>query len=184
MFCASGSRPFTDSLQLVVTACSHNRKEKGIEFDDNTFMSVPDIQGLLRPVLVCAADGTDHSTTDFRQEVASSLKLTPDELTEKLRNSAQTIFANRIEGATVYLARAGALSRISTGVFHITDRGKELLEKYPDKITFRTLSAFPEFLPFRRGRLDQKATVPLALSRFPASSFRLHRSRMPRCFND
>ena len=111
-------------------------------------MSVPNLQLLLRPVLVCAADGADHSNTDFRQEVASSLKLSPDELTEKLRNSTQTIFANRIEGATVYLAKAGALNRISTGVFHITERGKELLEKYPDRITFQTLSAFPEFRTF------------------------------------
>lgn len=108
-------------------------------------MAVPDLQGLLRPVLGCAADGAEHSTTDFREEVGSSLKLTFDELAQKLRIGAQTVFANRIECATVYLARAGALNRIKTGVFQITDRGQELLLKHPDKITVQTLSAFPEF---------------------------------------
>lgn len=114
-------------------------------------MPVPDFQSFTLPVLQGAADGAEHSAADFRESVASSLRLTADELAQKLPSGAQTVFANRIAWATVYLTRAGALSRTKRGVFQITERGKELLQKHPDRITIQTLSQFPEFVVFHKG---------------------------------
>lgn len=114
-------------------------------------MPVPDFQSVFVPLLQYAAAGAEHSTADFREDIASSLKLTPDELAQKLPSGAQTVFANRVAWATVYLTKAGALKRIKRGVFQITDRGKELLRKHPEKITVKTLSEFPEFVSFHKG---------------------------------
>lgn len=79
------------------------------------------------------------------------MKLTPEEVAQKLPSGAQTVFANRVSWAMVYLTRAGAFKRIKRGVIQITERGKDLLQKHPDKITVQTLSHFPEFATFYKG---------------------------------
>jgi len=102
-------------------------------------------------MLQSTADGAEHSTSDLRDKIASSLALTPEDLQQKLPSGTQTVFANRVAWATVYLARANALKRVRRGVFQITNRGKELVRKHPDKITVQILSQFPEFVIFHKG---------------------------------
>jgi restriction system protein len=51
-------------------------------------MPVPDFQSFMVPVLQCAADGAERSSGDFRDQIASSVKLTPDELAQKLPSGA------------------------------------------------------------------------------------------------
>jgi len=54
--------------------------------------------------------------------------------------------------------KAGALKRVKRGVFQITERGRELLQKYPEKITVQTLSEFPEFVSFHKGMAHRRQT--------------------------
>jgi restriction system protein len=114
-------------------------------------MSIPDYQTLFLPVLRMASDGNEHSTADIRDRVATELKLTPEEVMEKLPSGVQTVFANRIAWSVVYLTKAGVLERVKRGVFKITDRGRELLGRGVSTLTNKDLSAYPEFVAFQRG---------------------------------
>jgi restriction system protein len=102
-------------------------------------------------VLQQVSDGNEHSTAELRNQVAETLALTPEDVTQKLPSGVQTVFANRLAWSTVYLAKAGALDRVKRGVFRITDRGRELLGLNIPKITIENLSKYAEFVAFREG---------------------------------
>ncbi|MDX2150285.1 MAG: winged helix-turn-helix domain-containing protein [Bryobacteraceae bacterium] len=117
-------------------------------------MAVPDFQSFFVPVLRSTADGNDHSTPELRDRIAADLKLTPEDLSQKLPGGVQTVFANRIAWSAVYLTKAGALERIKRGVFRITGRGKELLALNVPKLTVKDLSQHQEFVAFHKGSQD------------------------------
>jgi restriction system protein len=114
-------------------------------------MAVPDFQSFFLPVLRRAADGKEHSMAELREEVASDMKLSLEDLAAKLPSGAQTVFANRIAWSAVYLSKAGALERVKRGVFRIAERGRELLSLNEPKLTVQHLSKYPEFVAFHKG---------------------------------
>jgi restriction system protein len=114
-------------------------------------MAIPDYQSFFHPVLRLTSDGKEHSTAELRDRIAADLKLTPEELTQKLPSGVQTVFANRVAWSVVYLAKAGALERIKRGLFRITDRGRELLGLDVPRLTTKHLSVHPEFVAFQKG---------------------------------
>lgn len=113
-------------------------------------MSVPDFQTLLLPVLKLTSDGNEHAVAELRERISQDLKLTSEELSERLPSRRQTVFANRVAWSTVYLHRALALERTTRGVFRITARGRALLEDNPERIDVKTLRQFPEFVAFHK----------------------------------
>jgi restriction system protein len=102
-------------------------------------MPIPDFQSLMLPVLRFVSDGKDHSTAEMRERIGGDLKLTPDELAEKLKSGNTSLFANRLAWAVAKLKEAEILDASGRGIYRITDRGKTLLEKNPPKITMRIL---------------------------------------------
>lgn len=106
-------------------------------------MPIPDFQSLMLPVLRFVSDGKDHSTAEMRKSIADDLKLTPDELAEKLKSGNTGLFANRLAWAVAKLKEAEILAASGRGVYRITDRGKALLDKNPPKITMKTLLVGP-----------------------------------------
>jgi restriction system protein len=118
-------------------------------------MPIPDYQSLMLPVLRIAGDRKEHSVADFRQRIASEMKLSEQELSERLASDSQTVFANRIGWAVQYLKAAVALKSVKHGVYQITDRGMAILKEKPSEITVKTLRRFPEFLEFHG-----KSTAP------------------------
>jgi restriction system protein len=123
-------------------------------------MAIPDFQTLMLPVLTLAGDGAEHSVSEFRQRIAEDLKLTPDELAEKLKNGTG-LFANRLAWAFMYLRRAQLLNPAGRGVYRITDRGVALLRRNSPTITVKTLHEYPEIVDmYPKGR---SASVPVAL---------------------
>lgn len=119
-------------------------------------MPIPDFQGLFVPILRVTVDGAEHATTELREKIAQALKLTPEELEQKLPSGTQSLFANRVAWGIVFLTRAGALQKVKRGVYQITERGRGLLQRYPDDINVRILDQFPEFLAFHKGQSTQE----------------------------
>jgi restriction system protein len=111
-------------------------------------MPIPDYQSLMLPVLRITSDGRDHALTEIRAQVATDLRLTPEELRERLASDTQPVFSNRMAWAVQYLKAAGALQTVERGVYKITDRGCTLLQTNPSAVTARTLSQFAEFSEF------------------------------------
>lgn len=127
-------------------------------------MPVPDFQSFFLPVLRLSSDGNERTSAEIRDQIASEMKLSPEDLSQKLPSGVQTVFANRVAWSLVYLAKAGALERVKRGVFRITDRGKELLKLNVPKLTIKNLNVYPEFVAFHRsspnGREDEPDDKP------------------------
>lgn len=130
-------------------------------------MPVPEFQGFFVPVLRLAADGAEHSAAELRDAIAESLKLTSEDLDLKLPSGTQTVFANRVAWATFYLVKAGALKKARRGVYQITERGKDLLKQYPDRMTVKALNAFPEFVAFHAKEITRDAQEKIESTRTP-----------------
>src|SRR5690348_1014515 len=102
-------------------------------------MPIPDYQSLMLPVLLRLADNKEHPVAQVREQIASELKLSDEELAERLASDTTTVFANRIGWAVQYLKSAGAIHAARRGVYKITDRGMSMLTAKPSEITVKTL---------------------------------------------
>lgn len=122
-------------------------------------MAIPDFQTLMLPVLRSSEMG-EVRISDVVQLLADKFQLTEDERSELLPSGKQTTFANRVHWAKSYLGKAGLVELTKRAHFQITDRGRDVLAKPPEKIDVHFLEQFPEFVLFRR-----PATVPTTVGK-------------------
>ena len=120
-------------------------------------MPIPDYQTLMRPLLQLAADEQEHSLRYALETLAEHYRLSEPERTAMLPSGTQTVFSNRVGWARSYLKQAGALRSPRRGYFVITERGKQLLQQYPQQIRISHLTVFPEFQAFKTRRRTAKA---------------------------
>ncbi|MEI6084625.1 MAG: restriction endonuclease [Verrucomicrobiota bacterium] len=120
-------------------------------------MPIPDFQSIMLPLLQIAADGEDHRLRDAVEALANQFQLTSAERQQMQPNGSQLLFSNRVAWASTYLRQAGVLEAPRRGVFHITQRGREILAKSPDRIDSHFLMRFPEFVEFKqRGQVGEQ----------------------------
>lgn len=96
-------------------------------------MAILDYQSLMLPLLDFATDGREHPLREARENLASRLGLSADERAEFLPSGRQPVFDNRVAWAKTYLQQAGLLSSPRRGYFQITERGRAVLGKRPEK---------------------------------------------------
>jgi restriction system protein len=114
-------------------------------------MAVPDYQSVMLPLLQFAArKGTEISTSEAVEALATELGLTEDDLKEMLPSGIQSTFVNRVGWASTYMKKAGLLEATRRGFYQITDRGRDLLKKQPKTINVKLLKQYPEFLEFQQ----------------------------------
>jgi restriction system protein len=113
-------------------------------------MAVPDFQTIMRPLLVCHADGEDHEIAVTRGEVADHFGLGSEDRGERIPSGRVTTLQNRVGWATTYLLRAGLLERPKRAHYRITGRGRAMLTEHPERIDLSVLNQFEEFEEFRR----------------------------------
>lgn len=117
-------------------------------------MPIPDYQSIMLPLLKFAGDGQEHSLRETIEAIADEFDLTDQERSELLPSGQQSVFDNRVGWARTYMKKAGLLETTRRGYYRITERGQEVLRRYPPKIDTTFLKQFPEFIEF------QKATRP------------------------
>lgn len=118
-------------------------------------MPVPGFQDMTLPMLKLAADGTTWSLADARARLATGFKLSTEEQEELLPSGKQSRYANRVAWAKVYLERGGLIASPARGKFAITQRGREVLQHPPERITIEFLGQYPEFQEFRSRSTNQ-----------------------------
>jgi restriction system protein len=107
------------------------------------------------PVLKMAADGEEHKFSQAVEALADQFNLSTEERSELLPSGSQAVFNNRVGWARSYLKQAGLLASPKRGFFTITQTGKELLAKYPEKIDISILEQYPEFIEFKNRKKDK-----------------------------
>src|SRR5436309_1361106 len=99
-------------------------------------MAIPDYETLMLPVLRMAAGG-EVAIRDCVRGIADQLGLSEAERNELLPSGKQTTFANRVHWAKAYLAQAGLVEPTRRGHFKITDRGRSVLVRSPERVDNR-----------------------------------------------
>lgn len=127
-------------------------------------MAIPDYQTVMLPLLKFLADGGEHSLRESIDSLADEFSLTEVERTEMLASGQQAIFNNRVGWARTYLKKAGLLDSTRRGFFRITDRGKKVLSRAPNRIDVNFLEQFDEFVQFRSIRRDKNHSEEAAVA--------------------
>lgn len=118
-------------------------------------MPVPDYQTLLRPLLAYGQDGGEKNIREAIKVLSDELQLTERERSQQIPSGKQALMENRVHWARTYLDKAGAIKKTRRSHFIITDRGQELLQKYPKRIDLSVLNKF--FAPTgRRGAITNE----------------------------
>jgi restriction system protein len=115
-------------------------------------MPVPDFQSIMLPLLRYAADGAEHTNRETVEQLARELGLPEDERKEMLPSGRQRVLDSRVAWARAHLKMANLIENPRRGVFHITARGREVLEQRPAEINLRFLRQFPEYAERREER--------------------------------
>lgn len=121
-------------------------------------MPIPDYQTLMLPFLRIAGDGQEHRFRDAVESLAQEFTLTDEERNVMLPSGTAPLFDNRVGWARTYLKQAALIESRKRGVFHISERGRELLAKNPPRIDNSTLEQYQEYLDFKLRRGETSDT--------------------------
>lgn len=125
-------------------------------------MSVPKFEEFLYPFLSLIKD-QDLSSKDMREALIAHFGLTDADCALKTKSGTNTQVNDRINWVRQYLRRALFVDLPQKGVYHITERGKEYLQKYKT-LSKKDLMAYPEFSKYATGATSTGATTPTSTS--------------------
>ena len=109
-------------------------------------MPIPDFQTLMLPLLKLLEEKGELAAREAAPLLAERFRLTEDERRKVLPSGKQEVFTNRVGWARTFLKKAELLETPRRGLWKITDRGKEVLRKNPQKSDTKFLEQFPEFI--------------------------------------
>jgi restriction system protein len=112
-------------------------------------MTVPTWEQLMLPGLRLLSDRNPRRIREIEDAVAIQLGLSSSDREELLPSGTAGKFDNRVRWALKDLLESGLLERPERGVYRITARGLNVLEKSPKSIDRDFLLRFPEFQRFQ-----------------------------------
>lgn len=115
-------------------------------------MSLPKYSELYLPFLTTIQDGAVYSAKEVRDRLASSLRLSDDDLSQLISSNHQSVWASRFGWANTYLKKAGLVIAPKAGHCQITDEGKRLLNSGVDITNHYLVEHYPDFAAFRKGK--------------------------------
>ena len=115
-------------------------------------MSLPKYSELYLPFLTTIQDGAVHSVKEVRDRLASSLRLSDDDLSQLISSNRQSVWASRFGWANTYLKKAGLVIAPKAGHCQITDEGKRLLNSGVDITNHYLAEHYPDFAAFVKGK--------------------------------
>ena len=130
-------------------------------------MPIPDYESIMLPLLQFSGDGKLVKFGDACDHFGSFYKLTEAELEQLLPSGRYPVFRSRFSWAKTYLTKAKILESPTRGTFQITQRGRDLLQSPPPKITSLFLRRYPEFVQFQQGNDGTTASVVAASVSIP-----------------
>ena len=135
-------------------------------------MAIPDFQSIMLPLLKFCADSKEHTNREAIDHLAEVFHLSEEEKKDLLPSGRQAIFHNRVAWARSYMKMAKLIENTQRGVFRITGRGHDVLQKPPQKIDISFLMQFQEFAERRKAeqsKLKKKKNESTSLDEPDAS---------------
>jgi restriction system protein len=111
-------------------------------------MTIPTYDALMLPVLRFAAQQT-WAMRDLIARISDDLGLSPAERDQMLPGGTGTVIGSRVGWAKTYLKKAGLVEQPQRSQVRITQRGRSVLAKPPERIDIPFLLQFAEFRTFK-----------------------------------
>jgi len=108
------------------------------------------------PILKMLESEHTFSSKEIVEKIGVEFELTPEEKELRLKNGVRR-YANIVAWAVIHLKSARLIDRPSRGIVVITDRGRDVLAQNPEKIDYRFLRQFPEYLKGSMGGNDDNS---------------------------
>lgn len=108
-------------------------------------MAIPKYDEMTQPLLQLLSDGHEHTQRDLAPKIADHFRLTEQERSARLPNTAVTYVRHRLGWAGFHLRKAGLADSPKKGALRITNEGKAFLATNPGKITRAVLLQFEPF---------------------------------------
>lgn len=116
-------------------------------------MPIPDFQSAMLPVLRAFNNGA-QSVADVLPALKVEFQISGEEAESLLPSGRITTLQSRAHWARTYLSKAGLLTSPSRNRHVITDIGRELLSRNPDRIDMKILEQFPTYVAWREKEQD------------------------------
>lgn len=122
---------------------------------------IPPFQQYLYPFLKIMGDGKIRNISDIRSELATTMKLSQEDLSETLEKSGQYRHHDRCSWAKTYLLKAGLIVCPQRAHFVVSEEGKKLLTSGITYITQKFLiEHYPSFAEFANHKKDSSGIKP------------------------
>lgn len=126
-------------------------------------MPIPTYDVLMLPVLRLSAEKV-WSMRELISRVADDLGLSENERAEQIPSGGTSVIASRVHWAKTYLKQAGLVDQPKRGVVQITETGKTVLSRNPERIDQDVLRTFPRFKEFLSRTKAQTETPSVAVT--------------------
>ena len=113
----------------------------------------------MRPTLSLLSDGKTWANRQLFDAISDTFDLTDDEREELLPSKRQRRIDNKVHWALTHMAKAGLVERPERGRVRLTGLGREILEKYPERVDMVVLMAFPPYVEFRSNRSEKQVVA-------------------------
>ena len=112
-------------------------------------MGIPDFQTVMLPLLQRFADGNEHPNREVLDALGDEFGLTEEEKRDLLPSGQDFVFRNRVAWARTHMKAAGLIDNPKRGIFVITQAGRDLLAKAPNRIDLKLLQTYDAYREFR-----------------------------------
>lgn len=127
-------------------------------------ITVPGFQYFMVPFLQVLSDGKTRHMSEVNELVIKHTGLTPEQCTVLLPSKAETLVRNRIGWVRTYLYKAGLISQVSRGNYHISPAGLQALKDNPGGIDIKYLRTQPAFLEWGNSFTTEKVDADAGVS--------------------
>jgi len=148
-------------------------------------MPIPKYDEMTQPLLQILSDGQEHKQRDLGPAIAAHFKLSDEERSALLPNTAVTYVRHRLGWAGFHLRKAGLADSPKKGTLRITNEGKAFLATNPGKITRAVLMQFEPFRAYMNRITSEvaKTSEPIVTRRKATTRQRLRRGYWPLLLN-
>jgi len=109
---------------------------------------MPKFDQLLYPLLRLMADGEAHAISDLRPLLADDIGLSQDQR-GAVSGSGNNVFGARVSWTQTGLLHAGLIERVSSGVYRITQAGREFLELHQAGFALADIRTLAPYVQWR-----------------------------------
>lgn len=111
-------------------------------------MAIPSYNEFYPFILKILEDKKAYELSVIRDLIKKEMNLTKEDMSEMLPSNKQTVFANRVNWACVYLFKSGIIDRVKRGIYKITKMGEVFIIQNGYNITHNDLIKYESFREF------------------------------------